>query len=163
MECFLFRFCRRHGVVGVQRTHAHTHTHTQQQVVKNSAASKAGLRPGDVVFRFHNWTKEDRPTLRRAAELVRSSVGKQIRVVFARKLSTNSLLMLASQSQIIPDRSHYQVYQVDVQPTHWLKGGVLGCVLNVWPPPQAVLIDARYLKAEAEEEEKELAAKGDCF
>lgn len=103
------------------------------QLVKTSAADKAGLRVGDIFLKFGNITRESFPGLKSVANLVKQSANKTIPCIILRRVETEDFggcpptkgsVLQKLKVEIIPLQS-YDDY-----------GGVLGAVLNTWPLPQ---------------------------
>jgi len=93
-------------------------------IIKSSPADDAGIRCGDVFVKFGEYTKATFSNLSEIPPLIRDSVGKTIPTTILRQVNKEDI------------GAGYVKIHVELKPAKWTSGGVLGFVLNTWPPPR---------------------------
>jgi len=90
-------------------------------IIKSSPADEAGMKCGDIFVKFGVFTKATFSSLSKIPPLIRDSAGKIIPTTVLRRSSVGN---------------GYFKTDIDLTPALWSDGGVLGIVLNTWPPPK---------------------------
>jgi len=102
------------------------------QLVKTGAGDRAGLQVGDIFVQFGQMCKENFKGLKALANFVRASGNQSIEAVVLRQMNEGN-----QRSKRGATFKKIRLYLTPLNSHDADDGGVLGAVMNIWPPPKS--------------------------
>lgn len=102
------------------------------QLVKTGAGDRAGLQVGDIFVQFGQMCKENFKGLKTLANFVRASGNQSIEAVVLRQMNEGN-----QRSKRGATFKKIRLYLTPLNSHDADDGGVLGAVMNIWPPPKS--------------------------